>query len=274
MTNDVNIENLYATILDLHYIRNTLYNHEDLDKSADYIMKKFKDLGLQCEFQTFTISESEKEFKNIIAVYNPGKEKEFLITAHYDHLYYSVGADDNLSGVAIMLEAARIISSFKLDITVKFISFTLEEGHSGFEKVLINKSKKLGLINEKRIPTSYKNKLFLDSITKELMTAYDTGEDFSKVLEKIIENRNKDFDQKELEYITFRKEFRREMEKELPKSALPGALVGSYYYVEQNKNELNRVVGVINMDAVGYTSKKKNSQAPINGLDFNKFNKK
>jgi Zn-dependent M28 family amino/carboxypeptidase len=56
------------------------------------------------------------------------KEKEWiLLGAHYDAAYGSPGADDNASGVAVLLEAANILSNQKLHRTVQFVAFTLEE---------------------------------------------------------------------------------------------------------------------------------------------------
>ncbi|MBM4135964.1 MAG: M20/M25/M40 family metallo-hydrolase [Nitrospira sp.] len=60
-----------------------------------------------------------------------------LLGAHYDSAWGSPGADDNASGVAVLLEAARILSRQKLDTTVQFVAFTLEEPQLQTIKFLI-----------------------------------------------------------------------------------------------------------------------------------------
>ncbi len=58
----------------------------------------------------------------------PDREKEWiLLGAHYDAAWGSHGADDNASGVAILLEAAWILSKQKFERTIQFVAFTLEE---------------------------------------------------------------------------------------------------------------------------------------------------
>lgn len=73
--------------------------------------------------------------KNVIA-YLPGKNKKlapFVITAHYDHLgrmgseTYFPGANDNASGVAMLLEIARYFKANKPERSIYFIAFAGEE---------------------------------------------------------------------------------------------------------------------------------------------------
>ena len=45
----------------------------------------------------------------------------------YDTVDDSPGADDNATGIAGMLEAARVLSNYNFDHTIKFIGFDLEE---------------------------------------------------------------------------------------------------------------------------------------------------
>lgn len=73
--------------------------------------------------------------KNVIA-YLPGKNKKlapFVFTAHYDHLgrmgseTYFPGANDNASGVAMLLELARYFKVNKAERSIYFIAFAGEE---------------------------------------------------------------------------------------------------------------------------------------------------
>ena len=132
-------------------------------KAAEYIAKRFADLGLQAKgtdgyFQKFTYKASknphqEAEFtsekndstetaENVIAYMDNNAENTIVIGAHYDHLGMGGesslyregeeihnGADDNASGVAMMLHLADSLQ--KIDSPNKnnylFIAFSGEE---------------------------------------------------------------------------------------------------------------------------------------------------
>ena len=209
----VNIENLFSTILDLHYIRNSLYDHSKLEKSAEYIEKKFQEIGLQCNSQSFNIERSDSEFKNVIATYNPGKSKELIISSHYDHIHNSFGADDNLSGVSVMLEAARIISKLELDISVKFVCFTLEEEHSGYTKAIRDKQKELGLTNSEGFPALNGYKKFFQMLQIEFNSLIRGGNSIANSIEQITNNFSENLDQNEKNYLYYLKEIYLEAEK-------------------------------------------------------------
>lgn len=52
-------------------------------------------------------------------------EEVIIISAHYDAFY--AAADDNSTGVAALLELARVLSKYKFDRTLRFVGFDLEE---------------------------------------------------------------------------------------------------------------------------------------------------
>jgi aminopeptidase YwaD len=51
----------------------------------------------------------------------------FVVGAHYDSVNATPGADDDASGVAGMLELARVLRSLPLPMTVRFTGFAFEE---------------------------------------------------------------------------------------------------------------------------------------------------
>jgi hypothetical protein len=59
-------------------------------------------------------------------------DQEYIIGAHYDSYCWTSpdpapGADDDASGVALVLEAARVLSAYDSDYTLRFIAFDREE---------------------------------------------------------------------------------------------------------------------------------------------------
>lgn len=64
-------------------------------------------------------------------------EETVLFVAHRDTVHVSSGANDNASGIAVLLELARILKSVELPINVKFILTGAEEGGGfGIEELI------------------------------------------------------------------------------------------------------------------------------------------
>ena len=103
------------------------------DAAADSVFQFFQSLGLRASYAPFTFG-STRSSRNVIAekpgVRQPGEV--VIICGHYDSTSnqketLAPGADDNATGVAAVMEAARLLSRFDFDFTVKFIAFGAEE---------------------------------------------------------------------------------------------------------------------------------------------------
>ncbi|MHA2389691.1 MAG: M20/M25/M40 family metallo-hydrolase [Candidatus Hodarchaeales archaeon] len=73
--------------------------------------------GINCTLETTTNYEYNKEIANIVGVFEgTTDDKMIIISAHHDHLGESItgniynGADDDASGVAVVLEVARVLN--------------------------------------------------------------------------------------------------------------------------------------------------------------------
>ena len=102
-------------------------NLESLERVCDYLRDEFQKYGLEAVQQTFTAQGTE--YKNIIATYNPQRQRRLSVGAHYDVCGDQPGADDNASAVAGLLESARMVAEAKPDIDyrIDFVAFCLEE---------------------------------------------------------------------------------------------------------------------------------------------------
>jgi Zn-dependent M28 family amino/carboxypeptidase len=97
-------------------------------RAAGYIAGELTEAGLTPRFDNVTAGDGQT-LPNVIADL-PGtgcSDTVFVIGAHYDTVNSSPGADDNASGVAGMLEMARVLRSRPLPMTVRFIGFPFEE---------------------------------------------------------------------------------------------------------------------------------------------------
>ncbi|MFQ6039875.1 MAG: M28 family metallopeptidase, partial [Candidatus Poribacteria bacterium] len=123
------------------------------DNAAEYIAKIFRSYGLEVEFDPFEHSrwlleggkQGEYVMRNVVATLpgsGPNKNRAYLMTAHYDSIASKMkdweknwrvipapGASDNASGIATLLETARILSQSAtgFDFSIKFIAFCGEE---------------------------------------------------------------------------------------------------------------------------------------------------
>lgn len=98
-----------------------------LNSLAKGIRIHFERLGLNCQDQPFEVE--GKTYRNVECVL-PGKSAETIVVgAHYDAVGQTPGADDNASGVAGLIELARVFreSGTTPRSTLRFVAYSLEE---------------------------------------------------------------------------------------------------------------------------------------------------
>lgn len=98
-----------------------------LEEAARYIETVFQELGYNVLAQR--IPRDGKEVRNIEIELPGGAQAQeiVLIGAHYDSVVGAVGANDNGSGVAALIELARLLRASKPARTVRFVAFVDEE---------------------------------------------------------------------------------------------------------------------------------------------------
>lgn len=122
-----NPDNLKAHVQRLEGLRHGGDNYDELNERAIYIESFFRSLDLKVSCRTFHFQ--GRTYRNIIAGSDGSSDGSaaLLIGAHYDAAQGSPGADDNASGVAVMLESARILCRIPMKRNLRFVAFTLEE---------------------------------------------------------------------------------------------------------------------------------------------------
>lgn len=98
-----------------------------LERAAQYIEGEFKALGYEVESQPYEVD--GRTTRNLIAELKGGARagEIFVAGAHYDSCGDVPAANDNGSGVAALLELARILKDSKPERTIRFVAFTNEE---------------------------------------------------------------------------------------------------------------------------------------------------
>ncbi|MBK7379780.1 MAG: M20/M25/M40 family metallo-hydrolase [Ignavibacteriales bacterium] len=168
---------------------------EGINKAADFIVEKFKSAGLLPGADDSTYFQSWDEVvdangnrapvKNVIGIIpgiNPDlKDESVIVSAHYDHLGLGwpesykgnegkihFGADDNASGIAVMLELAELLGkSLKPQRTIIFAAFTSEESGLLGSKYYVKNMRRfpakkvIGVLNFDTVGRLGKNKILV-----------------------------------------------------------------------------------------------------------------
>jgi Zn-dependent M28 family amino/carboxypeptidase len=131
---EISIERIETHIKNLEGIRHPVFAPEALEDAADYILNTLQSLGYKMSLHYF--GEDGKQYRNIIGEYQGTRqsEKKVVVISHFDTVATSPGADDNASGVAAMLELARVLRRCKFEKSILFIGVNLEEQKIDGEK--------------------------------------------------------------------------------------------------------------------------------------------
>ena len=125
--NDGILSNLRALISERH----PLSSPANLRRAHDYLADQYERLGLKVSFHTFRAFGGS--YKNVLGTLHPAssgprtRRLPVIVAAHYDTVQGSPGADDNASGLAVMLEVARRLREISTSCEVRFIAMCLEE---------------------------------------------------------------------------------------------------------------------------------------------------
>ena len=123
--------------------RSPFSSQRHLAAVESFIERELGSYGLHVESDYF--SYRGKNFRNLVGRQSPQRGTSLIILgAHFDSVQGTPGADDNASGVAVLLEAARLLSRARLRSQVLFCAFNLEELNMIGSSYLAKKLKSAG----------------------------------------------------------------------------------------------------------------------------------
>lgn len=138
---DVAALEAHVRALSERYYPRSFDQPEQLDAAASYIKSELLRTGAAVEEQVFPVEEAR--YRNIVARYGPETGPVLVIGAHYDSFAdpvgaeysakgygpesHTPGADDNASGVAALLELARLFAQSAPPIGVELVAYSVEE---------------------------------------------------------------------------------------------------------------------------------------------------
>ena len=97
----------------------------NLAACADYVEAGLREAGAAVASQEF--SAAHRPYCNVIGRFAAGRGRKIVVGAHYDACGDTPGADDNASGVAALLELARLLGAHPPDREVELVAYCLEE---------------------------------------------------------------------------------------------------------------------------------------------------
>ncbi len=117
-----------------HFLDDMLFTHDgnnrgygaDHDPARQNIFDHFESLGL--ETSLFPFQYNGNTYYNVVGVHRGflRPDEIYIVGSHYDSVN-NPGADDNGSGTAGVMEAARVLASHRFEATIVFICFDREE---------------------------------------------------------------------------------------------------------------------------------------------------
>lgn len=147
---DFNRDSAYAYIEKQLSFGPRVPNTEGHEATREWLVSKLRSYGaevIEQSFQAKVYTGISIKGTNIIAQFNPGHQKRVLLAAHWDTRPFAdqdkdverqdepiPGADDGASGVAVLLEVARLLSIHSINLGVDIILFDAEDyGEDGGE---------------------------------------------------------------------------------------------------------------------------------------------
>ncbi len=104
-----------------------LHRPQALRAAADYIRQVWSGQGLTVGEESYEVA--GQQCVNLVVEQKGVREpdKIVLVGAHYDSVFGSPGANDNATGVALLLEMSRVLRQESLSRTIRFVAFVNEE---------------------------------------------------------------------------------------------------------------------------------------------------
>ena len=105
----------------------SVLEYEKIEEAKRYILGVLAGYGYSPEIQGFPYE--GRMYGNVIATIAGEKRaaETVVVGAHYDTVTGTPGADDNASGVAVLLELSRLLRDSRPDRTIRLAFFCLEE---------------------------------------------------------------------------------------------------------------------------------------------------
>jgi len=273
----VDTERIYQHVLRLEGVKHPIDTPEKLREAAGYIRSEMEGYGVSVRAQEFEVEGWDDTFLNIEGWIGDENAPAAVIINHYDNVYSDPGANDNAAGVAVMLEAARVLALSRVEglageagvPTVRFVSATLEEGLPPTAKLRLRQSaQKLGLTDERQRYTSYRVAKVMKKHADLVWSAIQTGKSQVEAIIEATEQLKDEMPETVLEHL---KEHEKIYEGVVTTASSIGVTgkIGSSRWVDEALATGKKIAFAICLDEIGTVYKQENSQKLPPNLTYN-----
>lgn len=98
-----------------------------LDAAASFVEQHLRDASLQPRWSSFVVDGHTVHNIDVVIPGSTGDAPLVVVGAHYDSALDTAGANDNASGVAVLLELARRMGTRRAERELRLVWFTNEE---------------------------------------------------------------------------------------------------------------------------------------------------
>ena len=139
MLDQVSMDSLQATVQHLQNYQSRIWNSTNAFSASDWIAGRMQALGLEVEQQPFNANTwlgSGEAAPNVIGIQRGTLYPDTYVVcgSHFDSFSWEAysggncpGADDNATGVASVLESARILTQYEFEYSIIYCAFGCEE---------------------------------------------------------------------------------------------------------------------------------------------------
>lgn len=153
------------------------YKNTEIDNARNLIKNVFIECGFEITEQDFFTSVYDDNGnpyhgKNIIGTLYPNTKNKtndiLIVGAHYDGANDMPAANDNASGVSVMLELAKTLSEYATDTEIRFVAFDCEEmgllGSECYANSVFDEAKNIiGMLNFDMLASKTAGEVFIYS---------------------------------------------------------------------------------------------------------------
>jgi hypothetical protein len=148
---------------------------ENCDEAGIYIYDEFKKMGLEVRYHNWTNGGfSGSNIEATIEGLDSESDEIYLICGHYDSVSRSPGADDDGSGTVGVMAAAKVMSTYTFNHTIRFVTFSGEEqgllGSKKYAEEAYEKGENIVALNLDMIGYS-------KNVDDKILVYYNTNED-------------------------------------------------------------------------------------------------
>lgn len=103
------------------------FSYKRLQKCAEWIKKRWESQGYTVKSHTFFIQGKDYTNLEIEILGRKAPSEIVVVSAQYDTLPDSPGANNNASGVAVLLQLSKLLKNYTPDRTLRLVNFVNEE---------------------------------------------------------------------------------------------------------------------------------------------------